>query len=50
MAVNAEPPVENWEIDELFKDADKNGDGFIDIEGSLPMSRNMSGKFFVFAR
>lgn len=33
MAVNAEPPVQNWEIDELFKEADKNGDGCIDIEG-----------------
>ena len=29
----AEPPVENWEIDEMFHEADKNGDGVIDVEG-----------------
>lgn len=27
------PKVEDWEVDELFKDADKNGDGSIDVEG-----------------
>ena len=29
----ANPPVESWEVDELFREADKNGDGGIDIEG-----------------
>jgi len=25
--------VENWEVDELFREADRNGDGGIDVEG-----------------
>ena len=31
----ADPPVEKWEVDELFQEADRNGDGVIDIEGYL---------------
>lgn len=31
--LKANPPVEEWEITELFKDADKNGDGCVDVDG-----------------
>ncbi|XP_039265021.2 troponin C, skeletal muscle-like [Styela clava] len=32
MSLNVDPKVETWEVDELFRDADKNGDGSIDVE------------------
>ena len=31
----ADPPVVQWEIEELFNEADRNKDGKIDIEGML---------------
>jgi len=35
ICLSADPPVETWEVDEMFQEADKNGDGYIDVEGQF---------------
>ena len=39
MSLHADPEVETWEIDELFNEADVNGDGVIDVEGRYVFNR-----------